>query len=412
MMTATVHPLVQFRKEILAENAKNFSLRHLTTNEQQMSGFFDDLLDSAWDAVAGLADAMSEVMTSVVNTIKQIGETIALIVRAAIGDVDWSEVFSSLGHIFQEIGNIMVVVNPLRVWTDILKEAPLTKHAFNELDKFTGGFITNVTNVSDVVWRGMRGDPISKAEILKDIITIIQIVAIVFTGPIGIGIMVGTWVGREVCKNQTHARDACMVAFQILGAAFGSYAGAATGLTWGTTAEALAEGAEMSAAEQAAWLEGDAAYQAWLEQQAEYLALQSSTSFVPHLTAAAEQMLLNRGIDEVTKQAIQVCKNSNVVGNHECEILTQVAANYITAPANIEWPQFLAMEVARIGVSELMDQWFPPESKEARAIKWVIKYHDVVVPYEVASAEPKKFGAGGLLLLAAGGMMLLVGAGS
>lgn len=370
MTAALIHP-VQFQKDVMAKNAKTFALRHKTMTESQMAGFFDDLFDSAWDAISGVAEAVGSALTSVVNTIKQIGETIALIVRAVMGDVDWSEVFSSLGEIFQEIGNIMAVLNPARLVYNWLSEAPLTKHAFAELDKFTGGFITNVVNVSDLPWRAMRGDPISKREILLTIVTIIQVVGLVIGGPVAIAMFVGSMVGREVCKHQTQAKDLCKASFQIVAAAFGQWTVAAEEVTFQTL-----------------------------------------------LQEASVDYLRQRGIDEISVQAIRVCQEQNWVGDQECKIIGQVAANYIknvTADEEdqLPWEEFLANEVARLGVEQLMLQWFPPESKEARAIKWRIQYHDVIVPYEVPGGIPNRnVSPGALLALAAGGMMLLIGAGS
>lgn len=376
-----------------------------------MDGFFDDLGDTLWDAVDGLADAMASAMTSIVNTVKQIGETIALVVRAAIGDVKWSEVFDSLGKVFQEVGNILVVINPIRLATNFLKEAPLTSHAFNELDKFTGGMLTTATNVSDVVWRSIRGDPISKYELIQDAIFIIQIAAIIFTGPVALGIMVGTMVGREVCSKQTEAKDACLVAFQIAGAAAGSWASAASGLTWGAAAE-ITEDTALSAAEQEAWLAGDEAYQAFLQRQAEQIALSQTTAFLPHLSAAAENYLLSQGIGVASQQLANLCDKQGWAGGKECDILAEVAGNYVRNELTNQIPfeEFLATEVARIGVEELMLQWFPPESPEYQAIKrqWQIKYVNVPVPGETVIKQTG-LSAGTLLLLAAGAATFLLG---
>lgn len=386
--------------------AKEQTLSHAKT----MSGFLDDLGTSLWEVVDGMADAVGAAMTSVVNAVKQMGETIALVIRAAIGDVKWSEVLHSLGEVFQDVGNVLVVINPIRLYTNFLKEAPLTSHAFNELDKFSGGMISTGVNVSDVVWRSIRGDPVSKYELLQDAIFIIQVAAIVFTGPVGIGIMVGTMVGRQVCSKQTEARDACMVAFQIAGAAAGTWASAASGLTWGTAAE-IADESTLSAAEEEAWLAGDDAYQAFLQRQAEQVALQQTTEFLPHLSAAAENYLLSQGIGVATQQLSNLCDKQGWAGGKECDILAQVAGNYVRNEMtnNIPFEEFLAQEVARVGAEELMLQWFPPSSPEHQAIKraWQIKRTTYEVPQYVVQEGG---GIGAFLLLAAGGAMVLMGA--
>lgn len=375
-------------------------------------GFFDDLFGTFTDAIEGVTDAIQGALQGTLDAIAHIGETIALIIRAAIGDVSWNAVLDELGEVFQDVGTILVYLDPARMGYNWLKEAPLTSHAFNELDKFTGGMLTTATNLSDLPWRAMRGDPISKTELIKDALLIITIVAIVFTGPVGLGVMLGTMVGREVCSKQTEARDACMVAFQIVGAAVGSWGSAATGVTWGTASE-VAEGAVtdtvLTDAEAEAWLAGDEAYRTFMTNQLDAYALSQTTSFLPHLTAAAENYLLNAGINTATQHAAELCKSAHILGGNECKILSQVAADYIKSDANEPWEDFLAGEVAKIGAEQIMLQWFPPNSPEHQAIQkqWTIKYVDVpvdqtIIVQQQASKKPLLFLAGGLALMLMG----------
>ena len=380
--------------------------------EGMHGGFFGDLFDSVFDLVEGLANAVAGALEYTIKAIAHIGETIALIVRAVVGDVGWDAVLDELGEVFQDIGAVLVYLNPVRLSYEWLSEAPLTAHAFHELDKFTGGMLTTAANLSDLPWRAMRGDPISKAELLQDALLIITIVAIVFTGPVGLGVLVGSMVGREVCSKQTEARDACQVAFQIAGAAAGSWGSAVTGVTWGTaaeTAQAFSAG-ELSAAEEAAWLAGDEAYQTFLLQQAEHQALMSTTSFLPHLVAAGENYLLNAGINTATQHAAELCQAAHLMGSEECRILSQVAANYIKSDSNQPWEEFMAQEVARIGAEQLMLSWFPQHSPEHQAIQaqWQIKYVDV--PYDQTVIVQQQQDKRPLLLLAGGVALMLMGA--
>ena len=386
----------------------NFILEHVMSERHSlgMGGFIDDFFDSVFDAVAGLRDAMKGVIQGIANTVKKIVETVVLVVRAAIGDVKWSEVFHSLGEVFREIGNVIVLLNPAKLAYDWLSTAPITAHAFRELDKFTGGMITTAVNVSTLPGRALRGDPISKYELIQDALFIIQVAAVVYTGPVALGMMVGTMVGREICSKQTEAQEICMASFQIAGAAAGTWASAVSGVTWGAAAE-LTSGA-ITSAEEAAWLQGDEAYQAFLDKQAEAFALEASTSYMAHLSPAASQYLLSKGIDAATQELTRTCQRQGWAGSRECEILSQVAGNYARneLTTHVPWDEFLAIEIARIGAEELMLQWFPPESKEAKAIKrqWNIKYVDQ--PYEVAGEGR---GKGGALLIAAGAAMLILG---
>lgn len=392
-----------------------------------MGGFFSDVGDFFSDGITGLVDAVGNALDAVGNAIGQIGETVALIVRAAIGDVEWSEVLGSIGAIFQDIGKVMVYLNPIRIYSDWLSTTPLTAHAFNELDKFTGGMLTTANNVSTLVGRAMRGDSISKEELLADIIFIVQVCLIVFTAGawVAIGASIGTMVGREVCKHQTHARDACMVTFQIIGAAAGGYSQAIYGAgfsaaeeaAWLAGDEAYAEflaneaaAGTMSLAEENAWLAGDEAYAAFVEQEAQAAAAASSTSFLTHLSTASQNYLNTVGIDVATQQAIQACQSSDLIGNNECKILGQIASDYVKSPDDMPWEEFLGAEVGRLGVEQLMLQWFPQDSPEHRAIQaqWQIKYVDV--PVDQTVVVKKQFDPKTLLLLASGVALAMVGA--
>lgn len=357
------------------------------------ANFFDQLGDTVWDAVTGLNNALEGWITSAINTIKQLGETLALIVRACVGDVSWSEVLKSAGKVFQDIGAVVYYLNPFRAGYEWLKQAPLTAHAFNELDKFTGGMITNAVNVSDLVARAMRGDPISKTELVKDAILIIQVCAIIFSGGsyLIIGAMIGTMVGRQVCSKQTEAKDACMAAFQIAGAAVGG---------WGDSITAAAS-SEMTVAEENAWLQGDDAYSQFLD-----------TSLEGHLTAAGQKYLTDQGIDLISQGAVRMCQKGHWSGSKECQIIGEVVNDYLKSPGDQEWDDFLASEIAKIGAEQLMMQWFPKNSRPYRAIqkKWQIRYVDAPSTTDVTASQglnPKA-----LLLMAAAAAAVLVGAGS
>ncbi|NJM09360.1 MAG: hypothetical protein HC883_00210 [Bdellovibrionaceae bacterium] len=371
-MSILVHPsllpITSRSSEI--ERLKNAVLRHRVHQRGMGAGFLEDLGDSIGSMITGLAEAMSGAITATINTIKKLGETIALIVRAAIGDISWDRVLRSLGEVFQDVGQVLYYLNPVRYSHEWLKEAPLTKHAFNELDKFTGGMLTTAANLSDLPFRAMRGDPISKAELIADALLAFQIAAVVFTGGgyLAIGLMVGTMVGRQVCSKQTQAKEACMAAFQIVGAAVGGWA---SGSTWGAGIES-----GFSAAEEQAWLSGDQAY-------AQFIKDQASSNLLTHLSSSASKYLTNAGIDQATQQAVLLCQTQKWAGRQECAIIGQVANNYLSSEGDEPFEDFLAREVARIGAEQLMLQWFPPDTKEHQAIQWQIKYTDMPVDQTV-----------------------------
>lgn len=398
IVNALTHP--HFEAEVIKTKLLR---KYYGVHRASMDGLFDDVADFIGDAIDGLMDAIGDVLDAAAMTVKKIGETIALTVRAIIGDVRWDEVSNSLGDVFQSVAHVVVVLNPYRLVSEFARENEHTAHAFSELDRFSGGMITNAVNVSDVAQRSLRGDPISKEELIKDALFMIQVAALVFGGPVAAGMFVGNMVGREVCQHQTQARDACQATFQIIGAAAGEWSSALTNVDWGT---AYWNSQNVFAPEGANFVASDAAYQTAIQAQT----AAQSASFFSHLTPAMTSYLTARGIDQGTQELIRVCKEQSWAGGRECEIMAQVAGNFVRNEliGTKEWDEFLAEEIARIGAEELMLQWFPEDTKEHQAIKrkWQIKYVDAGAVQAPASAKS----SGLLLMLAAGAGTLILGA--
>lgn len=312
--------------EIRYSNVNKDVLDIFLIRRQARSGnfgdFWSDLGNTLTDGVAGLTQALGSALEAVVHTIGQIGETIALVVRACIGDVSWGDVLDSFGKVFQDIGTAMVFLDPTRQVYNWLSKAPLTGHAFHELDKFTGGMLTNVANVSDLPGRILRGDAISKLELIKDALFILQVVVVIITFPEGLALMVAMMVGRNVCSKQTQAREACMGAFVIAGAAVGDWAG-----------------------------EGN--------------------TFFDALEDAGLDFLKDTGVNIATRELIKLCQEDAWAGKHECQIMGTVLADYIKSdPDDMDdWAEFLGRELAKIGVSELILELYPPNSRERGAIE-------------------------------------------
>lgn len=393
---------------------------HLKSMSGMGGGFLDDVFDFGLDGVNGLLDAIEGSLQSVIKVIEHIGETIALIVRAAFGDVSWDEVLNEMGKIFQDVGAVFIYLNPITMSYNWFSQSRLTAHAFNELDKFSGGMLTSGANVSSLVFRAMRGDPISKAELVGDLVFIIKVGLLVVTaGAAGVwvaaGGFVGAAIGREVCKHQTEAVQACQVTFAILGAALGGWAEALSNATAEETAflagdaayedflrEQAAQG--FTAAEESAWLAGDQAYATYLNSAAG----SGSTSLLAHLADASSELLNKIGYDMITQEAIKKCKQGQWVGGHECELLGRIAGKYLKAPEGTDWAEFLGREAVMIGAEELLLQWFPPASNEFQSIQqWQIKYVDVPVEQRrviVSGFNPK------ILLVGAAMAAALVGA--
>lgn len=376
-------------------------------------GFFEfagDFFSGLADAIEGLADVMADVLGDILQTVGNIIDA----VFSAIGDVlnliDWEQIGENLGAIVRTASNIAVQLNPNRLIYNFLAENPVTAHTFKELDKFTGGMITNAVNVSDLVYRSARGDAISKEELIKDALFCLQVAAVVVGGPAAAGGLVGNMVGREACKNVGNAEavEACRMAVTIAASATAQYASDVYGVSWG------ASGSEQVISDNAGQSVSSGATDTLVQSQQNNLnaLFQESgvLNFSDYLSNAAAQVVNQRLTQEITKEAIRLCQEGNWVGDKECAILGQIASNYINAPAGMDWPTFLAQEAARLGVSLLMEQWFPKDSPERRAIEWQIKH--VQIPGQtIVVTQNKKSNLGVFALLAAGaGALFIMGA--
>jgi hypothetical protein len=162
----------------------------------------------------------------------------------------------------------------------------------------------------------------------------------------------------------------------------------------------------MSEAEQAAWLAGDEAYTAYLTN----VAMHESTAFLPHLSLATRQYIQTAGIGLATARAAELCTSAHIAGKNECKIISQALADYVMAPADVKWEEFLATEIAKIGAEQLMLQWFPPQSPEHQAIQHQLQivYQDVPGGTEVVNQ--RTFDPKTLLLIAGGVAALVMGA--
>lgn len=385
-------------------SSKNFEIkkelkkpvRTLHQRSQAMSGGdVGNFFDGIFQMVAGIFEAIWKVLDAIVQTVLNIIDAVVKVIGWALGRVSWDDVKKSVQKAVQGIANVIVLMNPIRIVANLLDSNPLTRHMFRELDKFLGGMITNAVNVSDLVFRAARGDAISKEELLKDLMFIIQVAAVVIGGPAAAGALVGSFVGREVCKHQTEAKDACKTAFAIVGAAVGGYVSAETGITWGpdvTSAASSSTSATASAGQAGAQI--------------------AERGFTDYLSESAMTYLEQRLVQDASREAIRLCQRQSWLGDKECSILGHIASNYINAPEEIDWPTFLSQEAARLGVSLLMEEWFPPQTPEGQAIRREIRHEIVEIPgqhlvYNLESApkaNPLTF-----LLLAGSAAFLMFG---
>lgn len=347
---------------------------------------------------------MENALKSVVQVISNIVNVIKNLVGYVLGKVSWQELMESAGKLFREVGNFFAIINPIRYAYNLLMDSELTRHSFKELDKFTGGLLTDVTNLSDIAFRGMRGDAISKMELMRCAFAALKIAA-VFSFGIGgalqinftaAGGIVGSWFGNEICKHQTASNQgACKAAFAVVGAVTGS------GIGNYLKDQAVVDTAFENVKDEASMRE------------AERLAAEQAERTVFDSVYEAGQAEIKKQLSkEVVDQLEVICQRQNWAGDRECTVIGSIARDYIAKDPDKSLTQFLAEQAAELGVSLVLERVFPVESPEARAVRkeYVRRYYDV--PYDVVYDEPQKSNAGALLALtAAGAGLLLLGAG-
>lgn len=107
-------------------------------------------------------------VNAVIEGIKHVFSEIAKIVSK----IDWRKI----AHIF------MVELNPLHIGYSLLSTNPITGHLFRELDKFTGGLFTSVESIATLGGRALRGDAISKKELISDAMFVCKVALVIVSG--------------------------------------------------------------------------------------------------------------------------------------------------------------------------------------------------------------------------------------
>lgn len=322
--------------------AKNYARRR---RPQLGDGLFSDIAQGVSNVVSGVVSGTVQAVTNpfptitglsqvtgqlLLNSVQSIGSVITTIGDAVVhatGQVITPNVINNLGAVTRAYFDVLAKVSPERNMYNFLTHDPLVGHAFRELDKFSGGMITDATNVSDLVARAGRGDALSKQELVRDAIYGLKVAAIVVGGGAAAGAMVGNMVGNQVCKNQTEGQDACRVAFTVIGAAGGA-----------DLADLLSD-------------------------------TPLDYTFSDYLSDAASNTFSQKAQSAVTQTSISLCKQNQWAGATECTILGQIVSDYLKAPEGTEWTTFLANEAGRIGALVLMANAFPPGSPERIALE-------------------------------------------
>lgn len=129
-----------------------------------MGNIFEDI----GDAITGIFGSLGNFINIILEGIKNVFCEIAKL----IAKIDWQK----LAHVF------LVELNPLHLIYQGLSTCPITEHMFRELDKFTGGFFTSVHQLSILPGRALRGDAISKEELISNALFVIKVALVVVAG--------------------------------------------------------------------------------------------------------------------------------------------------------------------------------------------------------------------------------------
>jgi hypothetical protein len=295
------------------------------------------------NSVTGLYSMIQKSVESIVQIIGEIVKFVEDFTKAIFGAVSWQTVLNDLGSQFKSIANLLVILNPARYVQQLMLSSALTKHTFLELDHFLGGLVTNLTNLSDVGLRAIRGDAISKIELLKDALAALEVVAIIFGGPAAVGLILGVAIGNEVCMHQTMDKTACMAVFEILGAAVGGYVGDAID---NMTDEEIPQNQANTTVEDNI----------------------AQEPFSSYLSDSAQDYMIKKIADDATKVAVILCQADNWVGAKECSLLGKIAEDYIMSDEDQSFEDFMASESAKLGVAAILANAFPPGSKAHTAL--------------------------------------------
>lgn len=150
-----------------------------------MSGPFEDIRDAIGSVLGGAANVLKMIENAIVNILAEIKaglESIVIGIANAIKSVDWNDVIKKLGEIG---GNILMYTNMTYLTSSFMRQFPLTKHLYNEVDKISGGSLTTIENLNTLTGRVMRGDAISKEECIRNALFMIRVAAVMMAGPAG-----------------------------------------------------------------------------------------------------------------------------------------------------------------------------------------------------------------------------------
>lgn len=151
-----------------------------------MSGFSGNIFEDFLKALVQITIDIFNGFLQIVGAIFQLINSVVFIVLAAINNfiqsIDWNKLFEDLK---QFVGNIIAYTNPVYLTSQIMKNVPILKDIYSELNKLTGGFLDKLEFVSTVPGRLVKGDQLTKEEIAITAVVALRFAAVFMAGPIG-----------------------------------------------------------------------------------------------------------------------------------------------------------------------------------------------------------------------------------
>lgn len=349
-------------------------------------GFVEDIISIAGAVFNAFVKLVTNVFSTIANIIGNILDAIGFTKLML-------SIASGVKSIVKSIANVLVKYSPDQFVVGVLERSQFSKHTFKELNKYTGGIFTTAANVSTLVARAAAGDTITKQELLRDAIFVLQVAAICFGAAplaVALGGIVGADLGNYACQGVSQGKNSqavCKSAFTVVGVAAGTYYDGLPTATdqalvneFNTSSENNLEDTQLNAEAEASGITDQAATSEASEAAAETTQVTlANPQFTQVLSTSGQNYFTTQTINLATQTAIKACQKGQWVSQGACLILGQIANTYLQSGGNVDWPTFLAEELLKLGILSLAKSWFPVGSPEYNAIVGVSPASSTVV---------------------------------
>jgi len=130
----------------------------------------------------------------ITGALEGIGNIISVSVKFIIKDII-KPIIKSLKPLFKDLthlmGNFLIYTNVFSGTYRLLKSWKVTKHLIGEIDKYTGHLLTDLDNVQTLFPRLIKGDKISKEELISDALFAVRVGVVVLSGGTAAGVTSG-----------------------------------------------------------------------------------------------------------------------------------------------------------------------------------------------------------------------------